>query len=259
MTAVNPIQRRFIHLPLTAVDGGIGVLYETAQLRIGVVRAASVTYAAGKRTASCIVEAIVYAQNTEKGWTLRYDRASDIFSTAPTELAQKQEPFDAVRTWLETALLRQSLQPDSFLLADGWPINQELSEAVQKQQGILVGIAKQTTQHSSPLNQGGLWYVQGNDISWCRLHEKAICNFSLMIAGSPDLDKLFGCLAYYATDPVFFGYPYPLIFADTLARVSNQELPGYQASVLHTVADGKLLEEESIRFNPHKILDKLQY
>lgn len=97
---------------------------------------------------------------------------------------------------------------------------------------------------------------------WCKLHahsDYVFCVTLLENRQEIDVSKVLGILADYATDSVFSGYPYPLVFADQLARVSNREAQQHVLSYIYTQEDGRQLYEQSLRLDPHKVLDNLQY
>jgi len=58
------------------------------------------------------------------------------------------------------------------------------------------------------------------------LHEKAKAVLRIDIQQVPGLDykRVIGQLAALSNDPVFLGYPYPLIKTDMLARVTNEQV-----------------------------------
>ncbi len=84
---------------------------------------------------------------------------------------------------------------------------------------------------------------------------KAVLRCDAMPCAVPEI---FSYLAFTSNDPIFLGYPYGLIEADKMARVSNRE-----KEVLRTELSARLgnkwvdLEEREISLKAHKILDNI--
>ncbi len=93
------------------------------------------------------------------------------------------------------------------------------------------------------------------NICFARLHEKS--NYVFKIDFQKDIDHdVLAMLAENAKDPVFLGYPYGLMLADKLARVSHDE-----AEYLRTKLFSKIKNVDLLRYlnalNAHQILDTI--
>lgn len=100
--------------------------------------------------------------------------------------------------------------------------------------------------------------IKGADVYMVRLHEQSHIWFRCDVEQAAGLDvrRVFGQLATLANDPVFLGYPYPLIKADALARVTNEETQMRKARMLSAVPR---LERLSRQMDTHDILDTLRF
>jgi hypothetical protein len=101
-------------------------------------------------------------------------------------------------------------------------------------------------------------------IYFLKLHKKSEYVFTLEIYNEQakiiDINKIIGFFAYYSNDAVFLGYPYGLIKADSLARVTNNEKDMLITQI--TIKNQRLFEKikpfiKSI--DAHNILDKISF
>ena len=94
---------------------------------------------------------------------------------------------------------------------------------------------------------------------FAKLHKNSsrIFRFEIFKEQKPELNTIFSILANNSKDPVFLGYPYGLIEADKLARVSNDEADLLRSSL------GIRLEKSQIssfnQRNAHNILDSISF
>ncbi|HLC66132.1 MAG TPA: DNA double-strand break repair nuclease NurA [Candidatus Nanoarchaeia archaeon] len=94
-------------------------------------------------------------------------------------------------------------------------------------------------------------------VRFARLHPHARYLFRIDAIG--DHPELVSALAATSTDPVFFGYPYPLIVADQLARVSHEEQDQRRTELLarnhHRYPS---LREAMHAIDAHRVLDRIR-
>ena len=96
------------------------------------------------------------------------------------------------------------------------------------------------------------------DIIMAKLHKRSKHILKVEISNKYKLinyNKIFGCLALNSGDPVFIGYPYGLIKADEIARVSNDVSSYYRVRFMRNLN----LEELESSKNAHSILDKIKF
>ncbi len=92
-------------------------------------------------------------------------------------------------------------------------------------------------------------------VCFARLHSNSSYVFKIDFSKAID-DNVLNLLAENSKDPVFLGYPYGLVLADKLARVSNDEV-----DYLKTKFFSKIENEDLLRYlnalNAHDVLDKI--
>jgi len=101
------------------------------------------------------------------------------------------------------------------------------------------------------------------EISYARLHKKAKAAFRFEVLSdflsARSMEEYASMLAANSSDPAFFGYPYGLVFADSIARVSNEELEYLKARMFSLAKDRQgiisMVEQEN---NPHSVLDSMR-
>ena len=97
-----------------------------------------------------------------------------------------------------------------------------------------------------------------SDVYYAKLHKAAKNIFRVEFDAASsmiDYHKVMGTLASLSGDPVFLGYPYPLIKVDQFARVTNNEKSQLRARFLNKV---KIDDIESSS-NSHNILDNIMF
>lgn len=92
-------------------------------------------------------------------------------------------------------------------------------------------------------------------ICFARLNENSKHVFKIDFNSEID-DNILGLLAENSRDPVFLGYPYGLVLADQLARVSNTEAEYMKTKFISKIKDKDLLRYLNA-LNAHDILDKI--
>ena len=98
------------------------------------------------------------------------------------------------------------------------------------------------------------------DLFFSKLHGRSRFVFRIEIHSKSErvLDSFFSSLADNSKDPVFFGYPYGLIVADRLARISNYELSTIRSRFRTQLGkDSKELFDAESTSDAHSILDNI--
>jgi len=191
---------------------------------------------------------------------------------------------DIIRRYSELILAEQSLQQDTYLIMDGSikaKTETELSYLKKlinksKTNNTVIGFLSKTcsllTKNgyslSTKLQELGpksSWYyhpvfdIQDNnylgEMLFVRLSQKSYHVFRLELSSKKDDFIL--ALSKNSKDPVFHGYPYCLIQADKLARVSNKE-----NDYLRTMFLAKIKNKSSLKYllstkDAHLILDNI--
>ena len=97
------------------------------------------------------------------------------------------------------------------------------------------------------------------DLFVVKLHEKSKHAFRFEWFKELEFDEnVFAGLAENASDPTFLGYPYGLIEADEMARVTNKETLGLRQLVANKFGlEWASVEEFSSASNAHDVLDRI--
>ena len=98
------------------------------------------------------------------------------------------------------------------------------------------------------------------EIFFVKLHEKSnhVFRFEIFNVQKPEAEEIINALASNCMDPIFIGYPYGLIEADRLARVSNQEKEALKTMFLVRLRS-RDAEKCLSSANAHEILDKISF
>ena len=97
------------------------------------------------------------------------------------------------------------------------------------------------------------------NIHFAKLHPQAQHVFRIDSVDSGTFAAAVSRLAAVSADPVFFGYPYPLIVADQLARVSNEEKEGLMMEfIARAGSQYPTLRVATNALNAHGILDRIR-
>ncbi len=122
-----------------------------------------------------------------------------------------------------------------------------------------IALAKSTTAVGSwnIFSQEAPWLAKSEEISFVKLAEKGKV-FRVENRGSIDDLQVYSLLVPWAQDPVFIGYPYPLILADQLARVSNDERSALKIR-LKAIAGSRWEKISQGIQDSHDILDSIQF
>jgi hypothetical protein len=111
----------------------------------------------------------------------------------------------------------------------------------------------------------GKWYyfLKENDkfnTYFIKLNEKSEYVFRFDIINDFELNLILGLLSSNSKDPVFLGYPYGLIEADKIARVSNNEKEYLRTRILTKIGNKKnIVKQHENALSSHSILDRLSF
>jgi len=107
---------------------------------------------------------------------------------------------------------------------------------------------------------------EGVDINVVKLHARSEYAFRLDTRGerekrerTPTMNvKIAASLVSVSADPAFYGYPYPLIEADRMARVTNREIDTLRMRFRAEAGEGwKSLERMARGSDAHSVLDRM--
>jgi len=207
------------------------------------------------------------------------------FSIEPTTIAEY------MRRYSELIMADEALdasKPDSLVVIDGsikskTPFELNLIKNLIKKSedsNVLFGFlsktcnlltknAKSLTAALQEVGPKSAWYYHPifriknpeyrSDTYFVKLHQNTEYVFKLELTKTNKQKECIEILSTNAKDPIFLGYPYALILADRLARVSNRE-----KKYLKTIFLGKVKSMTKLRHiisssSAHEILDKISY
>lgn len=97
-----------------------------------------------------------------------------------------------------------------------------------------------------------------------KFHEKSNFCYRVQISGKPNfsqIKKLIGTVAYFSSDPELLGYPYPLLKADKIARLRDDEKDSenYKLRLLAEQKGIKFIQFDQLSTIMHSLLDERAY
>ena len=277
------------------IDGGNAPILETPSQSCHLCRTCAVTFSQGARTKTTQETFCVLSQLTKDHITLKgYGKELFIaaLSIQDPHLCQGKKPASA-QTAIElcriiceldlAACEAKKIGPGGIIIIEGdlsffHPFAREaferLKTAISASSSSLVAISKTTTSRtetgtSAPqalqaLGPPGIWgylleSTDGMHRIFSKLHPSSRHIFMLS-SPHPFSDILLSRITQASTDLAFPGYPYGLIVADQLARVSASEQEA--ASLILTTKARKQdpsLSQALAGSDAHAILDSMQY
>lgn len=280
---------------LCFIDGGNAPIWETPSQSAHIVRVAAVFFNHTKRIESKQHTFCALARNSADSITIKsYGTSLDElrFSIKDPDLCQGSKPatlavcLELCRNIAEIGFSMENipkLPEHGILIIEGdlspsHPlISKKMSHLLsisQEKNVRIVGISKTTTAGTDTgisatyalhhLQPPGMWAYpldskDGIYRLFAKLHPASRHAF-LISSPTPLHDSNLSCLSKASTDPSFLGYPYGLIVADQLARISATEQETWRL-MLTTKAmarDPTLLHALS-GSDAHDILDRMQY
>ena len=98
------------------------------------------------------------------------------------------------------------------------------------------------------------------EMFFAKFHEKSrhVFRFETLNKQKPKAEETINILATNCVDPIFLGYPYGLIEADRIARVSNNEKESLKMMFLIKLKN-RNVEKYLSSVNAHEILDRISF
>jgi hypothetical protein len=255
------------------VDGGSAVLFATPARCFGLIKVAVVHTAGLKRKEVAMHSYLVSITANGGSFLVRSEALGGADKKVSACLdgeftipeATPEMLLDPLRTLAEYAVA-----PDGLVVHDGSLRNpvpylsckpKDTAVAVAKTSGVLtsgqrpVGLA---LLHRSP---AGAWRTHlatnGVQTHAAKLHERS--GHIFFIEGKRVSDEVFSLLAAWSADMSFPGYPYPLILADQLARVTNNERDAWRMILSSDQNAAKILSDELKANDAHAMLEHILY
>lgn len=249
----------------TWVDGGSSILFSTPTRALAILRVCAIKTEETKRTSITTHTYIVSITRSQEGFLVKNScinnpdsEISNCLETTITDLPPETTPEQLVD--ILRALAEQCKQ-DGLTIHDGSTRTEH--PYLQKHLKKTIGLAKSSyliTTKGRPLTLAllehapqGVWWVQLTKTTACvRLHERSDYVF-LLEQPSPNVLAL---LSHWSADAAFPGYPYPLILADQIARVTNAERDMWKV-ILSNQTDAIELEKKTL--DAHDVLEHIIY
>lgn len=270
------------------VDGGSAEFFSSADFSLYRFRISAVHYHGTKRLRSETREFSAFLDfDDEKAVRIQLVGIDEAFSQEIHQLAARffaAHPSEDLAT-MGAALLQlgelaemhrisAGLKPKDIIVRDGsldifFEICHEANEMMKQKQVFVCGLAKTNTLRTTnghsvsfvlekKSNVGAWHYPLTKHLFFVKLHEKTKHVFRCDV-NLPHY-SVFAALAAHAADPVFLGYPYGLIEADRMARVSNDEAAFLRKEIKMKLGkDAANLDVLLGTSETHEILDKIRF
>jgi hypothetical protein len=241
---------------ITYIDGGQAEIISTANFNLSLIKVAAVTFNNKQKLSQEIkhffvltttfsendcsyYQAKIYAQNPLIN-DFKVNKKDDICKVV--EIARKKAELELAKQFTNSVLL-------DGVLEEGLPEN---VSALAKSSSLTTLSGNSPNILLTKLTNLETWFYHLIDKTYfVKLHPKSKHIFRF--EGDTNILK-----SLNSSDPIFIGYPYGLILADKLARVSNEEKNSLNLKI---ILDKK--NEEIIKYlqtqNAHSILDNTSY
>lgn len=273
------------------VDGGNAPVFESPAARIEFVRVYGAIYDGVQKVSAQREEGFVLIRNVtkeKKGYVEAQGHGVELKLMIPDDDKELKQGRERVSLATAAGLARFCLEcrlaaklagaPGercTLIVRDGTllPNNGYEDDALKElsQCGVVAGLSKTNTLTTTAGNSisatllehgpKGIWSYglgeeKGLSFSIVKLHAKAEHAFRLDAKG--DATGIAAALAAVSSDPVFPGYPYPLIEADKMARVPNKELELLKTRfMVEAGSSWKTLQRLARGSDGHAILDRI--
>ncbi|MBU0758731.1 MAG: DNA double-strand break repair nuclease NurA, partial [Nanoarchaeota archaeon] len=259
------------------IDGGNAPIYETANLSVHLIRTAAIIFHDGKYCAtrnefySCVTrDQGEYSIKTFPDQTLGQLIGMMVIG-ADGKRVKIVTIQEIIRRITELKLAAKMADDSDMVLLDGSlePNHDLEAPIISSLPAHVYGLSKTTSlgvqnglslgYSLMDLSPTGVWLYPIQEspyfISMIKLHKNSKHVFRLDSFSKPQ-NEILAVLTQNSRDPVFLGYPYGLVQADELARVSNSELDMLRTKfMVKTSSLWKEFEKEIRSVDAHTILD----
>lgn len=242
---------------VTYIDGGNQSIYTTASFTLQFVRLFAVTYEGMDRVSEQKKEFYILVSKGSKCKVQWFD------SSGPLEVNADsiESAVDMIRRYKELEFASEFENPvlDGNLYEDHELfiplITPELS-ALSKTNQLVSDQGTSVVTDLLAMTDLKMWFYDlaksTHTMYICKLHARANYCFKIETA-KPELIYL---LASHSRDPTFLGYPYGLVYADKMARVTDEEMRYVRIRILSSISESSITQHLNTQ-NAHMILDNL--
>jgi hypothetical protein len=270
------------------IDGGCGELFSSSDFCLMVIRVASVWYKNKKRVKHELQEFFVlldYDSGDGESVRVQFFGGSADTTTAIQKklgnIVKKEHELVTVGTnimqlaeIIEIGRVLDGLSEEDVIVRDGsldllFAEFADLQEKIKQKKVFVAGLCK-TTRIRTTGGQSAVFVLQKcaehkewfynvtKQVFFTKLHQRSRYTFRCDVV-TPHY-HLFDAIASHASDPTFLGYPYGLIEADRLARVSNQESVFLRKKIkMRLGEDARELQTVLTSSTAHDVLDQMVF
>ncbi|MFH1650091.1 MAG: hypothetical protein ABIA93_06080 [Candidatus Woesearchaeota archaeon] len=240
--------------PMRFIDGGSQIIFSAGHSTLGFIRIASVEFQGKERTQQKISEGLVLVKKNSSKYAIE---SENLKLHEEIDASDAESAFNEARRLLE---LKEALKPfQGITVLDG-----EARARNKKESEILKGLKRvigfcKTSEDAETMSfasGNGAWYSGDGVQGYVKLHPKSERIFKIQFheANLHDLESL-----QLHNDPAFLGYPYGLVVADQLARVSNEETSVMRIRAEIEAKDKKRFAKVKGARDAHSILDSARF
>ncbi|MBU1202164.1 MAG: DNA double-strand break repair nuclease NurA [Nanoarchaeota archaeon] len=275
------------------IDGGNAELVESNNFSLQIIRVGAVCYQDNKkvffekREFYCM---ITFENNQFKVETapekisLKFNLDDESLKDGRA-IAKISKIGGFVRRVLELELACEMIEKADYIILDGSLEEKftyerkhllELYKKSKEKNVCIIGFCKTNsliTKNGRPVStillgkKEGAWYYNPvanirseeflGDICFAKLNEKSSHAFRVDVYNA-DFEKTFGNIYNFCKDPVFIGYPYGLIEADRIARITNKEKEYEKTKLMVKLGkDWEKIKKLQSTTDAHQILDSI--
>lgn len=270
---------------MTFIDGGQAILFESAEFCLGFIRVAALQYSNNKRVSRNTEEFYILITENDGSFVitsfpngefnnLKFDPENESLRNG-IDRASPSRILSVIRRFAELKKAREY----SNVILDGtlearypgeleYIKNLENISAISKTCSLTTNLGVGIVNYLVLLNKKKWHYypvvINKNknhlaEISFVKLNEKSDYVFRFEQKGNVVEEILFA-LVKNSIDPTFIGYPYGLIDADQVARVSEQEKKMLQTQISIKLGSNWNEFSKCLKsMNAHEILDNIKF
>ncbi len=244
-TALPPL---FVPVEATAapawfVDGGNAAILHAPHFSLQQLRAVAI-HMPSKQMHRAQAKALLVRK--KDSWHIRFEDG-----TTTDFVGEQEDAITFARKLLEHAVAKKALaENNGIVVLDG----DEAPPGCLALQKSITTLSDNGYSLSSVLTTNGPWYATLGSVTAVKLHARAWHVFLLHHGNSQHVAQL----AHHSADSLFPGYPYGLILADKLARVSKEEAQALRTHAKAMLKDlTPIVAQAEAATDSHSILDSL--
>jgi hypothetical protein len=277
--------RGYTHSEMLFVDGGSTIVFERAGLCVARIRVVALHYH-GRRMSRNVNEFFLLTKDEDQYTIRTFPKQSfdGINFIKDIHVKDLHNVVDMVRRIAEFESAEKNHTTGYILLDGSLEITDPQEQAYIErllQKGMVCGLSKTcslTTNTKQPITSTLLknsdikrWYyypiVKNNnpnhpaEIYFVKFQNSEYCfRMDIQKDFKGEIEELMASLSMNSQDPVFYGYPYGFIDADSNARITEQEKKMWHTRISVALGkDWKKLSGDLNSMNAHQVLDHIKF